>query len=164
MKVTGRHAVISDDGVYRYNLYRSWDEGNGTIMFVMLNPSTADADIDDPTIRRCIGFAHREEFQRLVVGNVFALRATDPKELDAAAEPVGPENYHYLRLMAAKADAVILAYGANRLATFPEFINPVLDLLEDEGHELECLGVTAAGAPRHPLYLPDDTEVEAFER
>lgn len=161
MEVVGRHATLSADERYRYNLSRSWEEGNGMILFVMLNPSTADALKDDRTITRCIGFAQREEFKRLMVVNLFAFRETDSSLLPLEAEPVGPENYHYIALAAAKADAVALAWGAHPLAT-KNFIDPVLSIIEVAGHEPECLGMTAAGAPRHPLYLPADTEFEEY--
>jgi hypothetical protein len=161
MTEMGRHAVMSGDEQYRYNLSRSWEEGNGMILFVMLNPSTADADIDDPTIRRCIGFAQREEFKRLMVVNLFAFRETDPSLLPLADDPVGPENYHYIALAAEKADAVALAWGASVMAT-STYVDPVLAILEVAGHDPECLGCTASGAPRHPLYLAADTEFEEF--
>lgn len=163
MNVVGRNAAISPDGQYRYNLYRSWEEGTGMMMFVMLNPSTADADVDDPTIRRCIGFAQREEFKRLMVVNLFAHRETDPSLLIAEADPVGPDNYKYIELAADKADAAICAWGSDFMA-MPRFVDPVMTILYTYGHEPECLGVNKDGNPKHPLYLAADTEFEEYIR
>src|SRR6185369_17379869 len=89
-------AVISKCGKYRYSLRREWIGGAGTVCFIMLNPSTADASVDDPTIRRCIGFAQRWGYQILEVVNLYAYRATRPRDMFAAADPVGPENEYYL--------------------------------------------------------------------
>jgi hypothetical protein len=86
-----RSAYISPCGAYRYSLSREWAPGPACT-FIMLNPSTADADIDDPTIRRCIGFAKAWGFGGLAVVNLFAFRATSPKDMQSAAEPVGPAN------------------------------------------------------------------------
>ncbi len=108
-------AVISDCGKYRYTLEREWMTGQGTCLFVMLNPSTADASEDDPTIRRCIGFAQRWGYQRLTVGNLFAYRATDPLglrevPLDVA---IGPENDDHLCDLSHGASLIVAAWGAH---------------------------------------------------
>ena len=85
-------ATISECGLYRYSLTRVWDDVLPMCIFVMLNPSTADADIDDPTIRRCINFAKREGCGSLMVVNLFAYRATSPADMKAAVDPIGSGN------------------------------------------------------------------------
>lgn len=91
-----KSAIISECGKYRYSLSRIWDENKANVLFIMLNPSTADGDVDDPTIRRCIGFAKSWGYGGIYVGNLFAYRATDPKELLKVENPIGFENIHHL--------------------------------------------------------------------
>ena len=146
-------AVLSSCGRYRYRLHRSWFMGEGTVLFIMLNPSTADAETDDPTIRRCIGFARRWGFRSLAVGNLFAWRATEPRELKQVSDPVGPENDQHLIEMSDSANAVIAAWGA--YGVYRNRNLHVLGLLEST---VEHLGLTKQGHPRHPLYLRADVE------
>ena len=148
-------AVLSPCGRYRYSLTRMFFTGRGRVLFIMLNPSTADAETDDPTIRRCIGFAHRWGFQELAVANLFAWRATDPRELRRADDPVGPENDRHLMMMSGCADAVIAAWGAR--GSYRNRAAEVLDLLEGT---VEHLGLTKQGNPKHPLYLRADAARE----
>lgn len=140
-------AVISDCGLYRYTLTRRWAEGS-TCTFIMLNPSTADANLDDPTIRRCINFAKREGCGALMVVNLWAFRATDPKHLpDDEARRLGPENRRYLDEVFVDADGpLIAAWGVWGAAGATEIINR-------HGPRLLCLGWTKDGHPRHPLYV-----------
>lgn len=144
-------AVLSPCGRYRYSLTRTFFTGRGRVLFVMLNPSTADAETDDPTIRRCIGFARKWGFQRLDVANLFAWRATDPQELRRAIDPVGPENDRRLMMLSSCADAVIAAWGAQ--GSYRNRATEVLGLLEGT---VEHLGLTRQGHPKHPLYLRAD--------
>lgn len=169
-------AVLSDCGTYRYALWREWMTGEGTCLFVMLNPSTADASEDDPTIRRCIGFAQRWGYQRLAVGNVYALRATDPRVLKTARDPVGEygllaasprytydnRNDEWLRKLAMDPETkrVIVAWGAN---ADPQRAAAVADVLTAHYFPVEHLGLTKAGAPKHPLYLAADTEPQHWD-
>lgn len=146
-------AVLSPCGQYRYCLTREWLMGEGVVLFVMLNPSTADAEADDPTIRRCIGFAQRWGFRGLAVGNLFALRATDPQQLKRVADPIGPENDRHLIWMSNGADVTIAAWGT--LGAFRNRDQRVLGLLRGT---VEHLGLTKQGHPRHPLYLRADVE------
>jgi len=131
-------------GPYRYSLTRVWDACLPVVTFVLLNPSTADAVQLDPTMRRCIGFAKREGYGGMVIVNLYAFRATDPKVMLAAPDPVGPEND---RILAAVSGPVIAGWGANarsaRVAQVVELLPP-----------LHALAVTKAGHPRHPLYVP----------
>lgn len=148
-------ATFSPDGKYRYRLCRTWDAEAASVLFVMLNPSTADATQDDPTIRRCIGFAKRWGYGRLLVGNLFALRATDSRVLLTEADPVGPENDEHLRAMKRESGIVICAWGGHKLAHGTTREAAVKALLEAP---LWALGRTYKGAPRHPLYMPSATE------
>lgn len=150
---------------YRYTLTRGpWLTGNGTVLFVMLNPSIADERQDDPTIRRCVGFAQSWGFRRLTVGNLYALRATDPRELFRAEDPVGPLNDLRLIGLARDADEVIAAWGATQHPQ-PERAGHVLDLLDAAFGPVLCLGLTpATGQPRHPLYVAADTPLRPYAR
>jgi hypothetical protein len=149
---------------YRYVLTRGpWLHGEGTVMFVMLNPSTADEREDDPTIRRCIRFARSWGFARLVVGNLYALRATDPRELFEHPDPVGPKNDETLRKLALNSPSVIVAWGAT-LHPQPSRARSVLELLEFYAGTARCLGQTKDLHPRHPLYVRRDACREVFRR
>jgi hypothetical protein len=151
-----RSARLSEDGLYRYELARRWALGP-TARFIMLNPSTADAELDDPTIRRCVGFARALGCGALTVANLYAYRATRPTDLWRAADPVGPRNDETLAALARSAvtagGPLIAAWGAGVRA---DRVEAVLHLLEDAAARdlLTALGITKAGAPRHPLYLP----------
>lgn len=159
-----KSAVISNCGKYRYALGRSWgDCGRDwprAVVWIMLNPSTADAEFDDPTIRRCISFSQSWGFDCLRVVNLFGLRATDPAELGRVADPVGPENDEHIRLLLGEASRVIVAWGANKAVG--DRAKEVLRMAQvgasmDKYPCVECLGTTAEGHPRHPLYVRADT-------
>lgn len=155
-------AEIGPCGTWRYRLTRSWDSGLPRMCWIMLNPSTADAEQDDPTIRRCIDFTRRWGYGGLVVGNLYALRATDPAQLAAHPDPVGPENNEYLRAMAADSAMVVCAWGAHPMATRRSA--QVRIMLAEAGVQLWCLGTTRSGAPRHPLYVPASTALVPWPR
>ena len=141
-------------GAYRYRLERHWSGGDGLCAFIMLNPSTANALNDDPTIRRCIGFARRWGYDGLLVANLFARRATDPQELFAARDPVGgPANRDALLRVIDEAALILCAWGAFSAATRRG--NAAIALVHARGRVAHCLGLTKSGAPRHPLYLPN---------
>jgi hypothetical protein len=122
--------------------------------FMMLNPSTADASIDDPTIRRCLGFARRYGFNAIEVVNLFAFRATKPKDMLAADDPVGPANDNHIILAAHAAGQVVCAWGPN--ASKSKRPRQVIDMLEGMGVQLKCLHITQDGSPGHPLMLSYD--------
>lgn len=150
---TTASAVISPCGLYRYRLDRRWAQGP-TCGFIMLNPSTADGEKDDPTIRRCIGFAKREGCGALVVVNLFPFRATKPADLWAVNYPdrFGPDSDRHLQDALRIIDGpLIAAWGADGNAS---------EACEGwriyEGHRLVCLGKTKDGSPRHPLYVRAD--------
>lgn len=154
--VKDKGAIISKCGRYRYSLWRLWDLSLPTMVFVMLNPSTADAEHDDPTIRRCLERARREH-GGLEVVNLFALRSTDPDMLydRSAVDAIGPENDTHIAAAVRSACMVICAWGNH-------------GALHDRGHSVRDLilarqqpwhlGLTKIGQPRHPLYLPKATE------
>ena len=156
------YAEVSDDEQYRYTLGRRWGVGPAAT-FIMLNPSTADASQDDPTIRRCIGFAKAFGCDALHVANLYAYRATKPADLWKAADPVGPENDETLRSAFRAAfregGPVIAAWGANANPLRAEF---AAVLARAAGVALMALGVTKDGAPRHPLYLRADAQPEPW--
>lgn len=151
-------AVISPCGQYRYHLWRIWDDCLPTMCFVMQNPSTADATANDPTITRCIGFAKREGCGGISVRNVFALRATDERELLKHPDPRGPENERHLldargvSLMTRLVLAWGTRFGGKRLNHHYE--HAIVCLAMQSPY---CLGTTAGGEPRHPLMLRSDT-------
>lgn len=159
MTAVERTAKLSEDGAYRYVLGRWWttppSRSPVVDLWVMLNPSTADADIDDPTIRRCMGFSRSWGADGIRVVNLFALRATDPKALLSHPDPVGPENNWNLEGAARAAQdsggRIIAAWGAHSMAE-----RRARDVRRLLGRDVRCLGVTKSGAPRHPLYVKGD--------
>ena len=150
-------ATLSDDGTYRYRLHRTWDTAKPTLAFIMLNPSTADATDDDPTIRRCLGYAKDWGYGRLVVGNLFALRSTDPANLKDHSDPVGPANDEHLQAICDEADRVVVAWGTK--GTLHGREQAVADALDAD---LYALNTTKDGHPNHPLYQPKDAELERW--
>jgi hypothetical protein len=159
-------AEISPCGTYRYLLGRRVGEGKRTALFVMLNPSTADALVDDPTIRRCIGFARREGCGVLEVVNLFAYRTTDPAALRSASEPVGPANDQFIEQAVRRTDLVVVAWGIvpRRLVRrSSEIGRAIYDHLPAHGQRGPfSLGTTADGSPRHPLYVRADRALEQW--
>lgn len=152
-----RDAVISECGKYRYRLYREWGRAEKKpLLWIMLNPSTADANVDDPTIRRCIGFSKVWGYGALWVGNLYAFRSTDPACLRymGATEAHGPDNDRHLLAMSSESARIVCAWGAPGGTRVP------LTLLSPGG--LWCLGKTKHGAPRHPLYVKGDTPCTAL--
>lgn len=155
-------ATISADGLYRYDLSRRWDDGPRAC-WVMLNPSTADAALDDPTIRRCIGFSRAAGMGALVVVNLYAYRATNPAELSNVADPGGPENPGALAWHTSRAAIVIAAWGAHAAAAAAPNRWGLFSHMADAGRRLWCLGTTRSGAPRHPLYVAGATPLQPYE-
>lgn len=158
-----QNTVISDCGSYRYLLTRQVGPGERTAVFIMLNPSTADATSDDPTIRRCIGFARKWGCGRLAVLNLFAFRATDPCEMKRAADPVGPENREWFErtlIDDLSIGPVVCGWGVH--GEFMDQDRAVLSWLAEIGIQPMALGLSKDGHPRHPLYLPGDAELVPF--
>ncbi len=146
-------AVYSDCERYRYLLTRVWGPGQRAL-FIMLNPSTATERQNDPTVERCERRARALGFGAFRVTNIFAFRATDPKAMRAAADPVGPANDAAILDSLPWADAVICAWG-NHGAHMNRGLT-VADLLRNTGVPLDHLGLTGQGQPRHPLYVSYD--------
>lgn len=153
--VTESGADISNCGKYRYRLWRLWDESAPVANFIMLNPSTADADLDDPTIRKCMGFARKWGHGGIVVTNLFAFRTVSPKILRWAARAgtniIGENNNTFLHAEALAAGVVVAAWGNDGYAVGRD--ESVKHLLS--GITMKRIGrLTKQGRPRHPLYLP----------
>ncbi len=150
--ITANSAIISTCGRYRYQLERSWAKRTSrktTVVFVGLNPSTADATHNDPTIRKCIAYAQNWEFKRLIMVNLFAWRATDPNELYYAQDPIGNRNDKHLSAALAQSSLVVACWGEHGsiLGRSDEFKSRFW-------RRLKCLAVNRSGEPTHPLYLP----------
>lgn len=152
--------IISDDRVYRYVLWRESNnifyDKDGYVCFIGLNPSTADEVKNDPTIRRCMGFVDRWRYKTLCMVNLFAYRTTDPVNLMAANDPVGPDNDKWIRDCTRNAALVIAAWGFN---------GEILDrgkTVEKMIPNLYCLGKTKEGYPKHPLYVPYSVEPQIY--
>ena len=153
-------ALMSDCGRYRYRLWRRWEGGEGIVSFIMLNPSTADGLEDDPTIKKCVGFARRWGFQGLEVANLYAWRATKPEEMRRADDPIGPDNNKALRKNLRRADLAVCAWGAKadicRAAWF-------CGLAHSMGVDLHALDTNADMSPRHPLFIAADSKPDPFD-
>lgn len=147
---------LSPCNSYRYALWREWSD-EPPVLFVMLNPSTADASQDDPTIRRCTAFARQWGYGGLIVANLFAWRSPYPALLRGTKDPIGPSNDHWLKKLVNQSSAVVGAWGnhGNYLQRGQAVAAMIPDLL--------CLGITKQGQPRHPLYVPGATQPTPME-
>jgi len=142
-------AVFSKDRLYRYWLSRTIAPMGKKVTFIGLNPSTADASHNDPTISRCINFAKQWGASTLIVVNLFAYRSTDPRALKVAYDPVGPENDTWLKKAVMQSDIVVAAWGnGGRLNERAELVKRMF------ATQLRALRLTKQGLPCHPLYLP----------
>ncbi len=150
-------AVLSDCLRYRYRLERTLNGGGllGTVAFIGVNPSTADASLDDATVRKWKGFAHRWGYDHIVVGNLFAWRSTDVKALAAAEDPVGPDNDQHLAALLTGADLIVPCWG--NASKLPPRLRPRIDqvkaLLQATQTPIAVLGLTGSQDPKHPLML-----------
>lgn len=145
-------AVYSDCERYRYSLTRMWQPAGRRVLFVMLNPSTANEVQNDPTVERCERRARHLGYGAFSVTNIFAWRATDPRDMRAAADPIGPANDAALIEGAAWSDDIIAAWGVHgaHRGRGPE----VAGLLSTLNTPVFHLGLSKDGHPKHPLYLP----------
>lgn len=158
-----KSANISGDLNHRWILERAWEIGGpGSLGFIGLNPSTADADIDDPTIRRLIGFAQREGKRGLLVANLYSFRATDPKKLLTLANGgIGAYTDRYIDEVIAKCRVVLCGWGAVHKSQEAR-AHEVMRRVACTGRAY-CLGLTKSGQPRHPLYMRADTPLVHIE-
>jgi hypothetical protein len=155
-------AVISDCGLFRYKLWRAWGPGR-RLIFVMLNPSTGDADKNDATIRKCCQFAKDADFDGIEIYNLFAYRTAYPSELRLAGYAVGPDNDNWLSFAAAGATSPIcLAWGAHGRRV-PERVGQVIELLSEQGATFCTLYKLNDGEPAHPLMLPYSCTLQEFK-
>ena len=145
-------AILSECRNYRYALWRIWDDSLPVCNFIMLNPSTADETEDDPTIRRVIGYATDWDYGGVYVTNLFALRATDPKELRNHVDPVGPENNDVLIECSSHSPLILCAWGNH--GKLNNRSTEVVELLGERN--LHCLKVSKNEEPMHPLYQKKD--------
>jgi hypothetical protein len=144
------------DGEYRYTLERLWDASLPTVMFLMMNPSTASNDGDDPTVAKCTRYAEKWGFGELLVGNAFAYRTTDQRRLMVVADPIGPDNDIHLKAMAQRSSMIVFAYGKPNPSL--RYRGPaVASMLSDGGKRpIHFLKLCKDGTPSHPLYLLGD--------
>jgi hypothetical protein len=154
-KDTTRNAIISADGKYRYQLSRIWDEEKPNILFIMLNPSTADADVDDPTIRRVMNFSKSWGYGGVFVGNLYAFRSTDPKALRHTDDPVGEDNIEHIKELIGVTERVVYAWGNNKKE--PEWLSSLVDTPY-------CIDISKKGVPKHPLYLKRELHPKLYLR
>jgi len=162
-----KEAILSPCGRYRYLLTREWPPRLTPMTFIMLNPSTADAENDDPTIRRCMSFATRLEVSGIRVVNLFAWRATDKRELTRHEYEVsvGPGNDDHIRAAVRGPGIVVVAWGSHagelgkRVAAREIQVRAICG---QEQKPIFCLGVAKNGRPRHPLYLPANAQLKVW--
>lgn len=141
-------AVFSSCRKHRYSLWRTWDRKLPKVLFIGLNPSTADEIQDDPTIRRCIRYARDWGYGGYIMGNIFAYRSTDPAKLKIVKDPIGKKNNYWLKKLYSEAEITIAAWGNHG-----DYLNRGEDVA-NLFKTLYCLKKTKSGQPSHPLYLP----------
>lgn len=155
-----RGAIFSSCRRYRYRLWRRWDGARASLLFCMLNPSTADESDNDPTVERCERRARAMGFGGLVVTNIFAWRSTDPKMLYALADPVGPDNDATILEEAASAGMVVCGWGKH--GALHGRGAAVARMLMANGVQPHALKINNDGSPQHPLYVGYDVVPTAF--
>ena len=144
--------------LYRYYLFREWDKSKPLVAFIGMNPSKADENFDDPTVRRCINFARREGAGRFVMLNVYGYRSTDPLVIRKIADPNGSDNDYWLKSYVKEADVVVAAWGRNVTQRGEEVLKMIKGL-----NTIHCLGTNLDGSPKHPLYLKLDTSLQLLQ-
>ncbi|RKS78167.1 hypothetical protein BDK61_3820 [Haloarcula quadrata] len=152
-----RGAEFDKSREYRHRLWHVWDVRKPTVAFIMLNPSTANENENDPTLRRCIGFAKDWGYGSIEVVNLFDLCATNPDDLRDHPNPVSDQNDEYLQKVSETAELVVAAWGANGT-----LYNRGLEVAKKLDVDLYALDTTKDGHPSHPLYQPTDTELESW--
>ncbi len=155
-----RWAIFSSCRRYRYLLGHVWDERAPRLLWILLNPSTADHAQADPTNIRCERRARRLGYGGLVIANLFAFRSPDPAALRACEDPVGPANDASIRQALREAAAVVVGWGAH--GSYRGRDREVAAMVAESGRATRCLGRTGTGAPRHPLYVPYEQDLEVW--
>ena len=151
--LVNKNATFSDCRKYRYTLSRTWSGKKKTILFIGLNPSTANEKIDDPTIRRCINYAQNWGYGSLLMVNLFAYRATIPTELKNVKNPIGNDNDLHIIELSKKADIAVAAWGnEGTLLNRDKEVKKILP-------NLMCLKINKSGQPSHPLYQKKDLKL-----
>lgn len=145
-----KNAILSEDRKYRYVLSRIWDETKPKVMIIGLNPSTADETEDDPTIGRCISFSKSWGYGGVYMLNLFAFRATQPKDMFNAQNPIGLENNSYIEIYSKKVDKIVCAWGNH--GTYKNRGNEIREKFD----KLFYLTLNQTGEPAHPLYLKSE--------
>jgi hypothetical protein len=156
-----RSAVFSTDRRYRYALIRSWHPGLKPLLFIGLNPSTANEITDDPTIARLTHRAYLSGYGSLMVANLFALVSSEPSRLLSEQDPVGPDTDAYLGEMVRCAGMVLVAWGS--FTGVRQLMNKRIDEIRKLVQEPYCLGTTKDGFPKHPLYISYKVPFEPYE-
>ena len=151
--LVNKNATFSDCRKYRYVISRTWDGKKKTILFIGLNPSTADEKIDDPTIRRCINYAQNWGYGSLLMVNLFAYRATMPTELKKVKNPIGNDNDLHIKELIKKVDLAVAAWGnEGSLLNRDKEIKKIIP-------NLMYLKINKSGQPAHPLYQKKDLQL-----
>jgi len=158
MSVELKSANFSNCNRYRYNLVRIWDNSLPQVGFIGLNPSTADHQKDDPTIRRCRNFAKSWGYGGMVMVNLFAYRATKPNDMMSVSIPVGELNNRFIIHASRQCEKMVACWGT--LGSHIGRDIAVTKLLND----LYCIKKTKNGFPSHPLYLKSDSEIQVYTR
>ncbi len=154
---TPKGAIFSDDGKYRYALWRVWSRTEKPFLFIGLNPSTANQCFDDPTITRLMARASRLGYSALLAGNLYAFVSSNPDRLLTVEDAIGPENDRYLEMMIGMAKLVLCAWGSFDVAK--KRFGDVLSMIKNPC----CLGKNSDGTPKHPLYVSYARQIRDYE-
>jgi len=153
-----KNATFSSCRTYRYSLSRVWDKKKKYVLFIGLNPSTANEEADDPTIRRCVNYAKDWGYGGFMMVNLFAYRTTLPSNLKKVKYPIGSKNDKYIVILSKKADITVAVWGNN--GNLYNRDKQVLNLVSS----LMCLKINKSGQPAHPLYLKKDLKLINYTR
>ncbi len=156
LHIGAKGVVFSACGAYRYLLWRLWNRNLPALGWILLNPSTASAEVDDPTLRRCLDYTYRWGFGSLWLFNVFALRSSSPQALRTCPDPVGPFNDDYLSWASTRCNLLLAGWG-NHGRLYGRS-----DIVRSRFTRLHCLRLTAQGQPAHPLYLPKNLQIQPW--
>jgi hypothetical protein len=159
-----RTAELNPERTYRYLLGRQWNHGLNLLTFIMLNPSTADENVDDPTIRRCIGYGQALNFDGLYIVNLFAYRSKNPGDLLKVPDPIGnPNNDYWIKFAIMHSSLVIAAWGSSEpmIRQNTRFRKYEVEKLVNK--DIYCLRFNRDGNPSHPLMLPNGLQPKIYK-